>query len=64
MNKNHMLKLASCLLGLVLITGLEIALGQQAAQLEMKGVTIKPLEAINLGPEIEGMAGRNFACVL
>jgi len=60
MNRNHMLKLASCLLGLVLMTGFGSANGQQPAPLEIKGVTIKQLEAINLGPEIEGMGGRQL----
>ena len=60
MNRNHMLQLASCLLGLVLLLGFRSAYGQQAAPLEMKGVAIKQLEAINLGPEIEGMAGRQL----
>ncbi len=60
MNRNQMPKLASCFLGLVLIVVFGIAYGQQAAPLEMKGVTIKQFEAINLGPEIEGMAGRQL----
>ncbi len=60
MKRNHMLKLASCLLGLLLMAGFGSANGQQAAPFEMKGVTIKQLEAINLGPEIEGMAGRQL----
>jgi quercetin dioxygenase-like cupin family protein len=32
---------------------------EQAAR-ETKGVTVKPLAAIDLGPEIEGMAGRQL----
>ncbi len=60
MNRNHMLRLTSCLLVLLLIAGFGSAIGQQAAPLEMKGVTVKQLEAINLGPEIEGMAGRQL----
>jgi len=30
---------------------------------ETKGVTVKLLAALDLGPEIEGMAGHNFECV-
>jgi len=48
MNEKHMLLIASCLFGLVLITGFGIANGQQAAPIDMKGVTVKPLEAISV----------------
>ena len=40
MKRNHMLKLASCLLGFVLIEGFGSANGQQAAPLEMKGLSV------------------------
>ena len=60
MNRNHILKLASCLLGVVLIAVYVSADGQQTAPTETKGVTVKQLEAINLGPEIDGMGGRQL----
>lgn len=60
MNRKYTLKLASCFLGLVLSAGFGIANGQQAAPTENKGVTVKPLAAVDLGPEIEGMKGRQL----
>ncbi len=60
MNRKYMLKLASCFLVLVLSVGFGIVNGQQAPPAETKGVTVKPLSAVDLGPEIEGMAGRQL----
>ena len=60
MNKKQTITLASCILGLVLIAGLGGANGQQAAPTETKGVTVKQLAAVDLGPEIEGMKGRQL----
>lgn len=60
MNRKQTLKLASCFLGFVLAAGLGSANGQQAAPTETKGVTAKPLVAVDLGPEIEGMGGRQL----
>jgi quercetin dioxygenase-like cupin family protein len=48
------------LLGFVLFTGLGTATAQQAAPTENKGVTITPLTAVDLGPEIPGMQGRQM----
>src|SRR5262245_56144529 len=58
MNTRWTLKLAS--LGFALIAASGNASGQQAAPPAMKGVTMTPLTAVDLGPEIEGMAGRQL----
>ncbi|MES2125789.1 MAG: cupin domain-containing protein [Pseudomonadota bacterium] len=48
----------SAVLGALLIAGLAHA--QQAAPVDSKGVTNKALASLELGPEIEGMAGRHM----
>jgi len=51
---------AGCLLGLILVGGSWSADAQQAVPAETKGVTARQLVAIELGPEIEGMTGRQL----
>jgi quercetin dioxygenase-like cupin family protein len=48
------------LLGLILVGGSLSADGQQTAPTETRGVAARPLVAIELGPEIEGMSGRQL----
>ena len=48
------------LLGFTLGTGLSTATAQQAAPAETKGATITLLAALDLGPEIPGMQGRQL----
>jgi quercetin dioxygenase-like cupin family protein len=60
MNERRMLKLAGLFLGVALIAVSGSADGQQAAPPAMKGVTMTALAAVDLGPEIEGMAGRQL----
>ena len=60
MDRKRFLKAAVWVLGLVLVGGVGVGSGQQAAPTETKGVTISPLQAIDLGPEIEGTQGRQF----
>jgi quercetin dioxygenase-like cupin family protein len=60
MNRKETLVLASWFLGLAFIAGVGSADGQQAAPTETKGVTQKLLAAVDLGPEIEGMGGRQL----
>jgi len=60
MNRKQVLVFAGWLLGLALIAGSWSANGQQAPPTETKGVTPKLLAAVNLGPEIEGMGGRQL----
>ena len=52
--------LAGLSLGLALIALSGSAGGQQPVPPATKGVTITPLAAVDLGPEIEGMAGRQL----
>ena len=54
------LVITACLLGLALVTGLGTATAQQAAPTETKGVTVTVLAAVDLGPEIPGMQGRQL----
>ena len=60
MNRRRFLKAAVWILGFVLVGGVGVGSGQQAAPTETKGVMITPLHAIDLGPEIEGMQGRQL----
>jgi len=48
------------LLGFALATGLGTATAQQVAPTETKGVTMTLLAAVDLGPEIPGMQGRQL----
>jgi quercetin dioxygenase-like cupin family protein len=52
--------LSGWLLGFAFIAGSGSTTGQQAAAPAMKGVTIQQLAAVDLGPEIEGIAGRQL----
>ncbi len=54
------LVITAWLLGLALATGLGTATAQQAAPTETKGVTMTLLAAVDLGPEIPGMQGRQL----
>jgi quercetin dioxygenase-like cupin family protein len=60
MNIKRFFKLASGLAGLWLIVGLWPAIGQQAPPTENKGVKSDSLTSIDLGPEIDGMQGRQL----
>ena len=60
MTRRQTLKLASWFLGLALGAGSGSVFGQQAAPTENKGVTVKALVAVDLGPEIKGMGGRQL----
>jgi quercetin dioxygenase-like cupin family protein len=59
MNRRTM-TFAGLSLGFALIAFSGSARGQQPAPPATKGVTITPLAAVDLGPEIEGMAGRQL----
>lgn len=52
--------LASTLGVSALAFGLGLAIGQQTPPTENNGVSVKPVGALELGPEIEGMAGRQL----
>lgn len=60
MNRRRTLKLAGLSLGIAFFAVSGSASGQQAAPPAMKGVTITSMAAVDLGPEIEGMAGRQL----
>jgi len=60
MSRRRASKWAGLLVGVALIAVSGSASGQQAAPPAMKGVAITPLAAVDLGPEIEGMAGRQL----
>ena len=60
MKRKRVFMLASFFLGLALSTGYWIASGQQVAPTENKGLTVKQLSVVDLGPEIEGMGGRQL----
>lgn len=60
MNKGQISKIGGLLLVLILCAVLGSAIGQQTAPTENKGVTVKQLSSVDLGPEIEGMNGRQL----
>ena len=60
MNKEQVFRVGGLFLVLVLCAALGSAVGQQAAPTENKGLTVKQLASVDLGPEIEGMGGRQL----
>ena len=60
MNGRQKSILASAVVGLALVVGFQSGMAQQAAPTENKGVTVKPLNALNLASELPGMAGRQL----
>lgn len=60
MDGRRTLAFAACLMGLAFIAGSGNAGGQQPAAPATKGVNAQQLAAVDLGPEIEGMAGRQL----
>ena len=50
----------SAAVGLAFAAGLQSGIAQQSPPTENKGVGIKQLDTIDLGPEIHGMDGRQF----
>lgn len=60
MNKGQVFTSGGLLLTLILCAALGSAMDQQAAPTENKGVTVKQLSSVDLGPEIEGMGGRQL----
>ena len=60
MTSRPTLLLAAFLLAFTFVAGSGRVSGQQPAAPTMKGVNIQPLAAVDLGPEIEGMAGRQL----
>lgn len=60
MNGKQKSRFATALVGLMIAAGIGSAVGQQAAPTANKGITVKVLNAVDLGPEIEGMTGRQL----
>lgn len=61
MKKISKWKLLSASLALPIVAiGIAIAAGEQTAPTETKGVSVKPVNALNLATEIEGMMGRQL----
>lgn|SRR5262245_26342318 len=60
MSRRRTLKVAVLSLGFAIIVVSRGANAQQPAAPAMEGVTITPLTSVDLGPEIEGMAGRQL----
>ena len=60
MDKRSKLGLTGMLTASTLAFGIGLAVGQQTAPTENKGVAVKPVGSLELGPEIEGMAGRQL----
>lgn len=60
MSRTKKLALASAVAGVAIVAGLRSAIAQQDAPTQTQGVAIKQLDTIDLGPEIQGMTGRQF----
>ncbi len=60
MNKSGVFKIGALFLILILCVALNSAICQQAAPTENKGVALKQLSSVDLGPEIDGMNGRQL----
>ncbi len=62
---NICVRFGSCIvialfMGFVIVTGVVSATAQQAAPTESNGITITQLSAVDLGPEIPGLQGRQL----
>src|SRR5437867_11817975 len=60
MNRAQELGIAGVVGGVVLVAGLHGGIAQQAVPTENKGIAIKVLAAVDLGPQFEAMAGRQL----
>jgi quercetin dioxygenase-like cupin family protein len=60
MNKLSMLRLGGTFMALATAFGVGLAVGQQTPPTENQGVAVKNVGSLELGPEIEGMAGRQL----
>ena len=60
MSRKMIYRIPAALLGVAFIFGLGVAVGQQSAPSENKGVKVSPPTALDLGPEVEGMQGRQL----
>lgn len=60
MNRAQKLGVAGAIVGVVFVVGLPGGMAQQAVPTENKGVAVKLLTAVDLGPQFEAMAGRQL----
>ena len=60
MNTRRSFRLAVWILAFVLVAGLAVAIAQQAPPTDSKGRKETVVASIDLGPEIEGMQGRQL----
>ena len=60
MSRKRVFGIGAGLLGVALAFGLGVAVGQQAAPTESKGVKFSPPTALDLSQEIDGVAGRQL----
>ena len=60
MNRKPIVGLGAGLLGVALVFGLGVAVGQQAGPTETRGVKASPPTALDLAPEIDGVEGRQL----
>jgi quercetin dioxygenase-like cupin family protein len=60
MKIRYQVAFVSAAIGLAFAAGLQTGVAQQSPPTENKGVAIKQLDTIDLGPEIQGMGGREF----
>ena len=60
MNKTQKVGIAGVVIAVAFVAGLRVGIAQPAAPTETKGINVKVLEAIDLGPQFPAMAGRQL----
>lgn len=60
MNNTQRFGIAGVVVAVAFVAGLRAGSAQPAAPTENKGINVKVLEAIDLGPQFEAMAGRQL----
>lgn len=60
MNQKNAFGFGAGIVGVALVFGLGVAIGQQTPPTENKGVKVGPPTALDLGPEVDGVQGRQL----
>jgi quercetin dioxygenase-like cupin family protein len=60
MNKTQKVGIVGAVIAVAFVAGLRVGIAQPAAPTETKGINVKVLEAIDLGPQFPAMAGRQL----
>ena len=60
MSRKVIYRISAGLLSAALVFGLGVAVGQQSAPTENKGVKVSPPTALDLGQEVDGVQGRQL----